>query len=358
MKFAPEFVLALECCRRNFPSAVSGPIRPVAGLDWPRFIDLVRFHGIEALAWGALADADLPESAASILAADAKAIAAENLRAAAESSVLCSAFGTAGVDLLFVKGVTLSRLAYGDPFIKTSSDIDILVKTEDIEKAANLLHDLGFRALVPAGASLSAIVRWHEASKESAWIKSDTGQVVELHTRLVDNERLIPGIGMSSPRQQVELGQGRTLPTLCADELAAYLFVHGACSAWYRLKWIADVSAILGGMDAGEIERFYRFARAQTAGRAAAQALLLANRLFGLQVSSTLQDELNRDPVNRMLAEVALRKLMKAQEPTERLGGTAIFHLSRPFLLEGWGFAVNDLGRQIQDIVRRRLFFR
>jgi hypothetical protein len=262
------------------------------------------------------------------------------------------------VDLIFVKGITLSRLAYGDPFIKTSSDIDILVKAEDIEKAAGLLRELGLRPLVPADASLGGLVRWHAASKESAWIKSDTGQVVELHTRLVDNERLIPAIGMSSPRQEVEIGPGRTLPTLCDYDLVAYLFVHGACSAWYRLKWIADVSAILSRMDAGEIERVYRFARARSAGRAAAQALLLAQRLFDAPVSSVLANELKGDPVNRMLVEVALRKLLKAQEPTERFGGTAIFHLSRPFLLEGWAFALNDLGRQIQDIARRRLFFR
>jgi hypothetical protein len=145
---------------------------------------------------------------------------------------------------------------------------------------------------------------------------------------------------------------------LCDYDLVAYLFVHGACSAWYRLKWIADVSAILGRMDAGEVERVYRFARARSAGRAAAQALLLAQRLIDAPVSSVLANELNGDPVNRMLVEVALRKLLKAQEPTERFGGTAIFHLSRPFLLEGWAFALNDLGRQIQDIARRRLFFR
>lgn len=358
VKFAPEFELVLECCRRNFRSAGDEPIRPAEQVDWTRFIGLVRFHGVEGLAWAALADVDLPDRVSAALSADAKAIAAQNLRTAAESSALRSAFEASGIELLFIKGLTLSRLAYGDAFIKMSSDIDVLVDSRDIEKAAEILLQLGLRPLVPAEASVRDIVRWHSASKESAWIRRDSGQIVELHSRLVDNQRLIPGIGMSSPRQEVEIGAGRTLPTLVTDELLAYLFVHGACSAWYRLKWICDVSALLSGMSAEEIERLYRSARFRTAGRAAAQALLLAHHLFGAQVSPSLRDELNSDSVNRMLTSVALRKLMKAREPTEHLGGTAIFHLSRPFLLEGWAFAISELNRQLQDIARRRLFFR
>ena len=358
MNFSPEFALALECCRWNFPSAARPPIDPPKGVDWPHFLRLVRFHRIQGLVWAALGKAGLPASAASALSADARVVAALNLKPAAECWTLADAFAKAGIDLLFVKGLTLSALAYRDPFVKMSSDIDILVEQDAVERSAGILHDLGFRAVVPSASTSAAVAKWHVRNKESAWVNRDNGLVVELLTRLADNARLIPDIGMRSPRQLVPIGGGRVLPTLAIDELLSYLFVHGAGSAWFRLKWIADVAAILAGMDADAVERIYRFARASTAGRAPAQALLLANRLFGLELAPALREELGRDAINRILLKVAVHELLKVDEPTSRLGGTAIFHLTRPLLLEGWRFALGEVSRQVQDVAGRRLPFR
>ena len=43
------------------------------------------------------------------------------------------------------------------------------------------------------------------------------------------------------------------MPTLADEPLYAYLCVHGASSAWFRLKWIADLNALLAGRTAEEI---------------------------------------------------------------------------------------------------------
>ena len=87
--------------------------------------------------------------------------------------------------------------------------------------------------------------------------QSPDGLNVELHRRLADSLELIPGIGVGSPRQEVEVAPGVVLPTLAPDELFAYLCVHGASSAWFRLKWVTDLAALLCDCTAAEIARLY-----------------------------------------------------------------------------------------------------
>ena len=70
------------------------------------------------------------------------------------------------------------------------------------------------------------------------------------------------------------------LRTLGEEDLFAYLCMHGALHWWNRLKWLADVNALLASTPEDGVERLVRAAEARGAGRAAAQALLLCQRLL------------------------------------------------------------------------------
>ena len=110
----------------------------------------------------------------------------------------------------------------------------------------------------------------------------------------------------SSPQPSLcQVAKGIELPTLGKDELFAYLAVHGASSAWFRLKWITDFAALLHGESADEIERLYARSQQLGAGRAAAQALLLAEQIYGIGTGDRLHKRLRGDPVNRWLERIA-----------------------------------------------------
>ena len=49
--------------------------------------------------------------------------------------------------------------------------------------------------------------------------------------------------------------------------------MHGALHWWHRLKWLADVNALLAAKPAREVELLIGGAEARGAGRAATQAL-------------------------------------------------------------------------------------
>lgn len=351
----PELSLLVQCCRWNF-AAADGELRPElpANLDWNRFAALARRHRVQGLAWNALAQyADqLPSDAVEMLSSEARAIAATNLGIAAECSGLRHAFAQADVRLLFVKGLSVGALAYRSPMLKMGWDIDLLVDPTDLARAAGLFAERGYSLQLPA--SLDQLQSWHGWSKESVWGR-DGSFHVELHTRLADNLRLIPNIDVHSPRQMVEIAPSTTLPTLAEEELFAYLAVHGASSAWFRLKWISDFAALLHGRRADEIERLYRRSLVLGAARAAGQALLLADRLFDtLEPIPALREELRRDQATRLLCSAALRLMTnQTREPTEKALGTLPIHWTQFLLQRGFAFKFSELRRQGASLVRR-----
>lgn len=338
-----EFALAVACCRWSFSGDGAKRIGELSSqVDWEAFLATCRRHRVQALAWRALSklDAAIAPAVRIALASDARAIAEHGLRAAAESLRLAQTFEDAHIPLLFLKGLTLGKLAYGDPFLKMGWDIDLLVAPADIAKAGSLMGKLGYRVTLPRDAR--QLERWHRSRKESVWTNR-SGLVVELHSRVADQRQLLPTVTVASPRQVVAVAPSVELPTLADDELFAYLCVHGASSAWFRLKWIADLAGYLHGRDAQAIEHFHDCAGALAAGRAAGQALILADWLFDQRLSEPVAKSLSLP--HGWLARAAFREMLRG-EPTERPLGTGMIHFTQFLLLPGWRYKLSELNRQ------------
>jgi hypothetical protein len=349
-----EFELVAACCRWPPSPARDEAVRAAAaGVDWTLVARIAERHRVEGLVWAALRGraAEVPDAAAERLRSAAARIARQNLDLAAESLRLTARLDSAGVRHHFVKGISLGALVYGSIAPKMGWDIDLLVPPESVETAAAALEEAGYALVIPYGRrARERLALWHAHWKESVWRTPDGRLHVELHTRLSDNPMLLPAVGPDSPVVEVDLSGGKRLPTLAGEELFAYLCVHGASSAWFRLKWIADVGALIGRHGPDEIERLYRRSQVLGAGRAAAQALLLCRRLFDTLLPPALVAELAGDRVSRWLVALALRKLagraLTAEIHDTRLG-TATIHLMQLGLLPGLRFKLTELGRQL-----------
>jgi hypothetical protein len=354
VRLTPEFELVAACCRWPADAAADERIRAAAqAVDWPLVAAVSARHRVDALVAHGLARAGVavPDAVAGPLREGARRILIENLGLAAESARVRAGMEAAGVRPLFVKGVTLAALAYGSLAYKHGWDIDLLVAREQLEPAAAALDSAGYALILPkAPRSRERLAEWHAHWKESVWKHRESGVHVELHTSLYDHPAVLSEVGPHSPALEVEVAPGIRLPTLGRDALFAYLCVHGASSAWFRLKWIADLAALLGGASEEEVERLYRRSQALGAGRASAQGLLLARRLFGLDLPAALAAELERDRVNRWLLAVAMRKLAGrtvTREVTDTPLGTATIHLMQLGLLPGVRFKLSEIGRQL-----------
>ena len=355
---AREFRFLVECCQFSFAPGNEATIRELGRqLDWPLLVRLARFHRVQGLLANTLAAivGVVPEEAAAEIILDAQVIAARNLHSAVESQRLLMTFVGAGVPLLFIKGLTLGALAYGNPNLKSAIDIDVLVAPGNLGHAADLLAGLDWELILPKGDE-KRLVAWHRTAKESVWWHPRTKIQADLHTGLSDNHRLIQNIGTGSPQQWVGVGQGIELPTLAGDELFAYLCVHGASSCWFRLKWITDLAALIHSLPVSEIERLYRRSQELGASRAAAQALLVAGDLYGVLRETELRAELERSRPNRWLAAAALRQLAgrnEPREPTDRPWGTLTIHWAQFLLRPEPGYKISELLRQAEGLRNR-----
>ena len=350
-KLPTEFALMVACCRWSYSTQGAEGIRALANkVDWGKFLSACRRHRVQGLAWHALdaLDVILPAPVQVAFAGDARAIAGQGLRAAGESARLADAFDASGVPLLFLKGLTLGKLAYGNPFLKMGWDVDVLVRPTDVVAAARLLAKLGYELQMPRDSNLLA--RWHATHNQSVWLL-DEGLYVELHNRTTDLPQMLPTIGAWSPRQTVTIAPGIDLPTLADDELFAYLCVHGGWSAWFRLKWITDLAALLHRRSIGEIEALYDRSQLLGAGRTAAQALLLAAKFYDIPLTDRLADRLNT-PLNHWLVQAAIRRMLGG-EPTERPLGTLPIHLTHFLLKDGIGYKLAELRRKIRAATGR-----
>lgn len=359
---APEFALLVECCRLSFHAPGDTPAElPTDAIDWRLFLALARRHRVEGLVARALQRLGplAPEPAADTLNAAALKIAADNLANCTECARIDSAFASAGLARLFVKGVTLGELAYGNPLVKMGWDIDLLVAPGDIGQAAALLAGLGYAVIVP-GRGYRAVVSWHRTNKESVWRRKDGRYFVELHSRLADNRALLPAISASSPAQMVKVASGICLPTLARAELFAYLTVHGAASNWFRLKWAADLAGLVHGCTSDDLVDLAISARELGTGRCAEEALLVCASLFG-GASQDACDKLASTRGNGVLwlarnAKLQLYGPKSLHEPTERRFGTVRMHAAHLLLGRQIGFAPTELSRKIVEQVSRWRF--
>jgi hypothetical protein len=323
----------------------------VPDLDWAAFRKMVARHRVETLVHSALASAKVaaPQDLLAWLGDIAARTARENLVFAAESMRLAKALEAAGIPFLFVKGVTMSQLAYGSLAFKRACDVDLAVDPARYAEAAELLRKTGLQCIAPGpSAGPEELVAWTLRNKHTVWV--GRGVAVELHSALVDTPLLLSGVSVHSPRQQVPLAQGMALPTLADEELFAYLCVHGATHAWSRLKWLADVAALLSHESPERIEQLYRRSLALGAGRTGGQALLLSADLLGLALPPALERELRRDRALAYLGRVALRSMLRGGGVTElddMAFGTAAIHFSHFRLMPGFAFKWSEVRRKL-----------
>jgi len=354
--FPREFKLVAACCRWPPSPEREAAVRVAAGdsVDWPFLLRVTRRHRVEGLVHDGLARAGIavPGDTGAALAAAGAAVALENLAFAAEAHRLRRAFDSAGIDFLFVKGVTLAMLAYGTLALKRAVDIDMAIAAPAQGAAFALLAESGYRCVEPGPeASEAEILAWTARNKHSAWRLGSI--LVELHASLVDSPRLLLGVSLDSPRREVAVSGGISLPTLAADELFAYLCVHGATHAWSRLKWLADVNALLSDADDGDLVRLHRRSVELGGGRTGGQALLLCNALFGLALPDTLAAELRSDGGTRRIADTALESMVRggadAELDAQMLGTTAI-HISHLRFERGWRFKAAEIARKLGSV--------
>lgn len=327
-----EFLLVVACCRWPLTQDAIAAIHEAAksDIDWPRLLRMVRRQRVAGLVHNALtmARVDLPPPIARELAEQTQAIARQNLIQLSEAIRLQGVFAFAGIAALTLKGVTLAQQAYGSIAFKHGKDIDFLVSPDHAEQAWRILERDGYELALPAkhlNAKQRRMVLTYGREIGVADRRRDSR--IDLRWRLTGSPLLMSGLDPFAEPQEVAL-PGGAVRTLGDDVCFVYLCVHGGGHVWSRLKWLADLNALLSSKNADEIERLYRYSQACGGGYCAGLGLLLCERLLGFKTPTPLAAELHASRRLAFLTAIALDVMAGPDGETEleerRFGSTRV----------------------------------
>lgn len=158
-------------------------------------------------------------------------------------ATVARAMDDAGIPMLSMKGPLLSVELYGDPSLRHSHDLDVLVREEDFLRAAGCLKELGFAQTenphLKTPKRLEVNLRY-TTDNHGEFNMGD--QCVELHWRS-STEVNVPFETLWQQREPRQL-LGARVWEMGSLHRMPHLFAHAAHHGFARLRWLMDLYEI------------------------------------------------------------------------------------------------------------------
>lgn len=153
-----------------------------------------------------------------------------------------AALGAAGVPHIPFKGVFLSRDLYGDPLLRRSGDIDLLLKRgrQDLQAAYAALSGLGYSVEnVPAAAR-----EYMESEGTAVGLRRAGGTSVDVHCALYGD--LVPDAATkAAARTRTVEADGTVRERFSGGDMLAILATHYLMTPGkFSLRWLVDCAAL------------------------------------------------------------------------------------------------------------------
>jgi len=152
LSWTEEDRLLLFCCRKETKERTKYEIVEAErdGLDWGIFLEKVRENGVSAVVYSRLNEIkedcpNIPSKVFAELEEDYYLNATKNTLIFKELGKALEAFKKSGLEVIVLKGAALAEEVYGNIALRPMSDVDLLVKEEDMAHADEQLKTLGYR---------------------------------------------------------------------------------------------------------------------------------------------------------------------------------------------------------------------
>lgn len=233
-------------CLRSLDGRNACP-SPPATLNWEILVALAETEGLapalgfalKTVAWEAV-----PAAARERLTRHLTESTARHLLMSHELGRALRRFEAEDVPVIPLKGPVLADTLYLHPALRPFSDLDLLIRPEDLFRADELLHALGYRRLADAH-SWSFDITYDRATL----YEGPADLRVDLHWGLVNDPRYSwnhrEGLSVWDRAIRIPVA-GETARGLCPEDLLLYLALHLAIHhSLAGLVWYWDLALIL-----------------------------------------------------------------------------------------------------------------
>jgi hypothetical protein len=205
----------------------------------------------------------------------------------------------AGVAALVLKGPAIARLAYDDVSQRTFSDIDLIVRRNDLTAAQHYLESRGYKPLFSPESRKNLIDGQH------ALEFSGPGPHIELHWALLPRYFRfdLEPTDLWEQAITIQIGPG-AVQTLAPHHLFLYLCAHGAKHEWTVYRWVCDIAQLGRRLTPEQSALVATLAERTGSKRIVALALRLVRDVFGDDPAPSLTAAFALEPTD-VLAAVA-----------------------------------------------------
>lgn len=255
-----------------------------SNLDWASLSKLASFTKTVGIVRYAVdkAGLDIPDAIRAEFKAVKAQTLAKNFQNLASTLQVVEILEQADIPCLAYKGAVRSFGVYKKWDMRTSADIDILVKPSDYEAARKTLKANGYLNIVSPLSDW-----WHVHLGESPYVRSDrVGPIVDLHHRLQQPGGPFPAYeeDFFTEAVTVEFGS-RSLKTLSPEDsmlLTAISYGKALRSGSPWLKEAHEIASVYSSANASERQKFLTRAQRQGLSRLYRQALGNSLALFDI----------------------------------------------------------------------------
>ena len=304
----PEAAFLLECCRRLGRSDQTGaPPAIPEGADWEYLLRLASRHKVLASLHRGLRatpEAAVPTGVAERLGPHVEGTLHRNLLLGRELVAIMRLLEEAQIPVLAIKGPLWAVAIHGDLAARQFSDLDLLVREEDVRRTLDVLASLGIAARHGLTPRL-----WGEYA-----LASEDGLLkIDLHWRLTPTSQPFR-LGFEDlwrRRTRVRL-LGRELPHLGTEDLLLVLCLYVGKELWWTpLSYLSDLAVLMRQRRDADWGEVLRRAEATGARRVTLLALALARDLLAAPVPDGIwRDRAEEQSVTRLVPEIA-RQILK-----------------------------------------------
>ncbi len=212
-------------------------------IDWQYFLELVVFQGMVPLVAHNLVanglSSEVPQSYRDQLKHGYHSTVYRNVVLSSHLVDVLSTFSRHGIKTITLKGTVLAEVLYGNPCLRTVTDIDILVHPGDIPLARTLLATLYYKETAPEQA-------WRYPFHGAPYRKDGNFPVfLELHWALDDNKFVVfPEDEIWRRAQPLQL-QGVSTLVLSPEDNLLFMANHLSKNDFHLLKFLGDIAELL-----------------------------------------------------------------------------------------------------------------
>ncbi len=212
-------------------------------VDWSYLLELATLHGVMPLVANNLMangfSSQVPQPYLGRLNQNYHQTLYRNMVFTGELASVLTAFRNRRVEVITLKGTALAEILYGNPALRTVSDMDLLVHPADVPLSASILKEMGYEKL----ASRS---QWEHPFHEVPYFKQAVFPLfIEIHWDLADPKLVsIPTQEIWRRAQPMEL-QGLSILVLSPEDNLLFLAQNLFKQDTHLLKSLCDVAELL-----------------------------------------------------------------------------------------------------------------